>query len=117
MAPLSPSARNMSSDDELDAILNGIVQGRDIPDSSNTPVQANLNSNTKPTSAGGLGIDEEIVITKKRAPVPKLDDHRLLSDPGIPRLRKISKERLRFKGKGHEVLISRLVMIPFVNTL
>jgi replication fork protection complex subunit Csm3/Swi3 len=50
-----------------------------------------------------LGIDEEIIITKKRIPIPKLDDNRLLSDPGIPRLRKISKDRLRFKGKGHEV--------------
>lgn len=51
----------------------------------------------------GLGIDEEIVVTKKRIPNPKLDDVRLRSERGIPRLRTISKERLRFKGKGHEV--------------
>jgi hypothetical protein len=28
---------------------------------------------------------------------------RLLSQAGIPKLRRITKERLRFKGKGHEV--------------
>jgi hypothetical protein len=51
----------------------------------------------------GLGIDEEIKVRKPRAPVAKLDEERLLSDMGIPRLRRITKDRLRFKGKGHEV--------------
>ena len=70
------------------------------------------------TLEGGLGLDEEIKITKKRAPISKLDESRcvhfqssqissntcrLLSQAGIPRLRRIAKERLRFKGKGHEV--------------
>jgi len=32
---------------------------------------------------------------------------RLLSAAGIPKLRRISKERLRFKGKGHEVFTER----------
>ena len=60
---------------------------------------------SKPTdnADAGLGIDEEIIVTKKRIPNPKLDDVRLRSERGIPRLRTISKERLRFKGKGHEV--------------
>ncbi|KAF2084999.1 Swi3-domain-containing protein, partial [Saccharata proteae CBS 121410] len=52
--------------------------------------------------SANLGIDEEITIAKKRQPIAKLDDNRLLSSAGIPKLRKISKERLRFKGKGHE---------------
>jgi len=52
----------------------------------------------------GLGIDEEIKVRKPRAPLAKLDEDRLLSDMGIPRLRRITKDRLRFKGKGHEVL-------------
>lgn len=40
--------------------------------------------------------------------MPSLDDersieNRLLSPAGIPKLRRIAKDRLRFKGKGHEV--------------
>ncbi|KAF2828566.1 Swi3-domain-containing protein [Ophiobolus disseminans] len=103
MALTSPQTRNEQSDDELDDILNGIVEGRDIP-GINTKTQPDFTSRGKAAGGGGdgLGIDEEIIITKKRIPIPKLDDNRLLSDPGIPRLRKISKDRLRFKGKGHE---------------
>ncbi|OAG41632.1 hypothetical protein AYO21_04096 [Fonsecaea monophora] len=54
-----------------------------------------------------LGLDEEVKITKKRKPISKLDEARLLSAPGIPKLRtdarsgKFSK-KLRLKGKGHE---------------
>jgi replication fork protection complex subunit Csm3/Swi3 len=105
MAPASPQAHNIPSDDELDDILNGIVEGRDVP-SANTngdQTRSNLASKGSGTAGDGLGIDEEIVVTKQRIPIPKLDDNRLLSGPGIPRLQKISKERLRFKGKGHEV--------------
>ncbi|KAI9669696.1 MAG: chromosome segregation in meiosis- protein [Alyxoria varia] len=61
---------------------------------------------------GGLGIDEEVKVRKPRAPVAKLDETRLLSERGIPRLRswKVGKERCRFKGKGHEFSdISRLL--------
>jgi len=108
MAPTSLQTRDIQSDDELDDILNGIVDGREIPGINNTQTQPDFNSRGSAAGVGGgggdgLGIDEEIIITKKRIPIPKLDDNRLLSDPGIPRLRKISKERLRFKGKGHEV--------------
>ena len=31
------------------------------------------------------------------------DLNRLFSSAGIPKLKKITKDRLRFKGKGHEV--------------
>lgn len=47
-------------------------------------------------------VDEEIKVRKKRAPAPKLDENLLLSETGIPRLRRISKTRLKLKGKGHE---------------
>lgn len=47
-------------------------------------------------------IDEEITIKKKRKPVAKLDADRLLSQQGIPKLRKITKSRLKFRGKGYE---------------
>lgn len=103
MAPLSPATRNITDNDELDDILNGIIEDRDMPDLSNAQTQPPTASMKNTTRSDGLGVDEEIVITKKRLPAPKLDDHRLLSDPGIPKLRRISKERLRFKGKGHEV--------------
>jgi replication fork protection complex subunit Csm3/Swi3 len=98
-------AGNNDSDDELDDILNGIAQGRDEHSIGTTQTQPDIASRKSGNATGGdgLGIDEEIIIIKKRIPIPKLDDNRLLSDPGIPRLRKISKERLRFKGKGHEV--------------
>lgn len=55
----------------------------------------------------GLGLDEEVKITKKRKPIAKLDETRLLSEPGIPRLRALARSgktvrKLGFKGKGHE---------------
>ncbi|KAH6855373.1 chromosome segregation in meiosis protein 3 [Chaetomium sp. MPI-CAGE-AT-0009] len=49
-----------------------------------------------------LGIDKELDLKKKpRAPRVKLDETRLLSDKGIPKLRKMAP-RLKLKGKGHE---------------
>ncbi|KAL9588910.1 MAG: hypothetical protein Q9203_002281 [Teloschistes exilis] len=50
----------------------------------------------------GLGIDEEIKVAPKRQPVAKLDKKRLLSQAGVPKLRRLAKDRLKFKGKGHE---------------
>jgi replication fork protection complex subunit Csm3/Swi3 len=102
MAPISLEARGAAAHDELDDILNGIAKDLESTDTVDQ-TQSFLSNRASGTAGDGLGIDEEIIITKKRIPIPKLDDNRLLSDPGIPRLRKISKERLRFKGKGHEV--------------
>ncbi|KAF2457953.1 replication fork protection component Swi3-domain-containing protein [Lineolata rhizophorae] len=57
-----------------------------------------------------VGIDKEVEVVRKRKQAPKLDAELLLSANGIPKLRRISKERLRFKGKGHEYSdISRLL--------
>ncbi|RMZ90144.1 hypothetical protein DV736_g2618, partial [Chaetothyriales sp. CBS 134916] len=55
----------------------------------------------------GLGIDEEVKIVKKRQAIAKLDEARLLSEPGIPRIRRLARsgkiaKKLGFKGKGHE---------------
>lgn len=59
-------------------------------------------ASNKKTGAG-LGIDEEIEVTKKpRVPRVKLDEHKLLSSAGIPKLRKKAADHLKFKGKGHE---------------
>ncbi|ETI22235.1 hypothetical protein G647_06308 [Cladophialophora carrionii CBS 160.54] len=55
-----------------------------------------------------LGLDSEIKIKKQRKPVAKLDEARLLSAPGIPKLRADARmpnfltKKLRIKGKGHE---------------
>lgn len=93
MAPTNPPP---TSGDELDDILSGIAAegGYQVEPTTSKPTG---------NADAGLGIEEEIVVTKKRIPNPKLDDVRLRSERGIPRLRTISKERLRFKGKGHEV--------------
>ncbi|KAF1986973.1 Swi3-domain-containing protein [Aulographum hederae CBS 113979] len=53
-------------------------------------------------SETGLGIDEEVKIAKARKPVAKLDETRLLTPAGIPKLRRIAKTRVKFRGKGHE---------------
>ncbi|CAK7272910.1 Antiviral helicase ski2 [Sporothrix epigloea] len=50
----------------------------------------------------GLGIDAEVSVKKRaREPRVKLDESRLLSEKGIPALRKQARV-LKFKGKGHE---------------
>lgn len=59
--------------------------------------------NDKKRKTDALGIDEEIDVTKKaRVPRVKLDETKLLSDKGIPKLRKTAP-KLKLKGKGHEV--------------
>lgn len=55
----------------------------------------------------GLGIDEEVKVRKPRAPIAKLDHDRLLGEKGIPKLQKIAKTKLKFRGKGHEVRVLR----------
>jgi len=67
------------------------------------PGSKNNANEKKRKGADVLGIDEEIDLKKKpRAPRVKLDEGRLLSEKGIPKLRKMAP-RLKLKGKGHEV--------------
>jgi replication fork protection complex subunit Csm3/Swi3 len=104
-----------ASDDELDAILNELAGGQDT---GSAQTQTEPQTSRAPNNAdAGLGIDEEIIITKKRIPAPKLDDQRLRSDLGIPRLQRISKDRLRLKGKGHEVSRYHLFLLPRLQLL
>ncbi|KAJ5806959.1 hypothetical protein N7474_010551 [Penicillium riverlandense] len=70
-----------------------------VPD---TTAANNASNPPAPGDSAGLGLDEEVKVTKKRQPVAKLDEARLLSQPGIPKLRRTAKQKLRFKGKGHE---------------
>ncbi|KAI9795600.1 MAG: chromosome segregation in meiosis- protein [Piccolia ochrophora] len=80
---------------------------RDVDTNMNAPTKDNALSNAAGGRAGAkrgadaLGIDEEVQVKKKRI-VVKLDEAKLLSDKGIPKLRRIARERLHFKGKGHE---------------
>lgn len=104
--PAAPAAH-----DELDDLFDYNVTLDDVFRDVDTNMQAPtaqkataIPSRTKSSQkVDSLGIDEEVKVQKKRAPIPKLDEDRLLSPAGIPKLRRITKERLRFKGKGHEV--------------
>jgi len=104
--PAAPAAR-----DELDDLFDYNVTlddvFRDVDTNMHAPTApkpTTIPSRSKPSQkVDSLGIDEEVKVQRKRAPIAKLDEERLLSQAGIPKLRRITKERLRFKGKGHEV--------------
>ncbi|KAJ3484097.1 hypothetical protein NLG97_g7146 [Lecanicillium saksenae] len=67
--------------------------------------------NKRKSDDAGLGIDEEVDVQKRgRAPAVKLDEERLLSDAGIPKLRRRA-QGLKLKGKGHEV--GRYIILLF----
>jgi replication fork protection complex subunit Csm3/Swi3 len=74
-------------------------------------------ANPGASAPADAAIDEEIKIVKKRQPIPKLDAPLLLSPAGIPKLRRISKDRLKFKGKGHEVrsIIQRRLHVTILS--
>ncbi|KAJ5175495.1 Chromosome segregation in meiosis protein 3 [Penicillium canariense] len=92
------SPNNVNDLFDYDVGLDEIFQGQENPASN---ADAPKPATGDPTSLG-LGLDEEVKITKKRQPVAKLDEARLLSQPGIPKLRRAAKQKLRLKGKGHE---------------
>jgi len=100
----NPRAGSAAPDD-LDNLFN---YDKDVDDFlRNLPLDKDSNDTPEQPAKD---VDEEINVKKKRAPVPKLDEGRLLSDAGVPRLRKIAKKKLRFQGKGHEFSdISRLL--------
>lgn len=89
-------------DDLDDFNLDGL---EDDPFRSPSPQPDKGGDKSKKRKTDGLGIDEEIDVNKRaRAPRVKLDEVRLLSEDGIPKLRKRAG-KLRLKGKGHEVRI------------
>ncbi|KAL1990737.1 hypothetical protein VTN49DRAFT_6576 [Thermomyces lanuginosus] len=88
-------------DDDLfnyDVGLDEILQNIPKPAGQQPAVQPPSSDPAEPV----LGLDEEVKPTRRRRQVAKLDEERLLSQRGIPRLQKIAKSKLRFKGKGHE---------------
>lgn len=113
-------------DVDLGDVFREVDTNMDVPVKKTSSSKAGAKGNST-----GLGIDEEIKIIKKRRPVVKLDEDRyavplilltgkllwefctdrywrLLSQAGIPKLRRLAKERLKFKGKGHEVRCTTL---------
>ncbi|KXS95789.1 hypothetical protein AC578_6442 [Pseudocercospora eumusae] len=104
---VSPNPRAGSAQpDELDRLLDYDAAVDDFL--NDIPVRGN--EQNAATEEQPRDEDQEVQVKKKRQPIPKLDENRLLSEAGIPKLRKITKSRLKFRGKGHEFSdISRLL--------
>jgi hypothetical protein len=79
MAAAIPVTRDIASDDELDAILNGEMEVGDILALNQN--QSNQNTQEKQKKTEALGLDKAIDVdqVKKRLPVPKLDDARFVN--------------------------------------
>lgn len=83
-APL-PTGAPTAGGDEFDDLFDYDIGGENDPFSENYKVpgtqnapKTNANSNSR-NESGGLGIDEEIEVTRKpRAPRVKLDEHRFV---------------------------------------
>ncbi|KAL3418916.1 chromosome segregation in meiosis protein 3 [Phlyctema vagabunda] len=103
-----PTGGPSAGGDDLDDLFEYDIGGSNDPFSENyepsaAPAKQKPDSNKDRDGDDGLGLDAEVEVTKKaRVPRVKLDEHRLLSDAGIPKLRKRAKDHLKFKGKGHE---------------
>ncbi|KAF7187804.1 Chromosome segregation in meiosis protein 3 [Pseudocercospora fuligena] len=104
---VSPNPRaGAAQPDELDRLLDYDAAVEDFL--NDIPVRGN--EQNAATEEQPRDEDQEVQVKKKRQPIPKLDENRLLSEAGIPKLRKITKSRLKFRGKGHEFSdISRLL--------
>ena len=80
MAATNVGARNVPPVDDLDDSLFDYDVGdvfRDVDTHMDVPaVQKPAARADGKENGAGLGIDEEIKVTKKRAPVPKLDENR-----------------------------------------
>ncbi|OQE80768.1 hypothetical protein PENNAL_c0044G10586 [Penicillium nalgiovense] len=98
----SPTAGDLNDLFDYDIGLDEIIPDNNVPNTTSTKASGTGDS------ALGLGLDEEVKVAKKRQPVAKLDEGRadkqasLLSQPGIPKLRHNARQKLKFKGKGHE---------------
>ncbi|KAI1455499.1 Swi3-domain-containing protein [Annulohypoxylon moriforme] len=98
MAPRADSVAARPTNNDID---NYDVDDDPFAESGNEAPSNNAQSKKRKDTTG-LGIDEAVAVQKKaRAPIVKLDEGRLLSEKGIPRLRRKARE-LNFKGKGHE---------------
>ncbi|KAI2602765.1 Swi3-domain-containing protein [Hypoxylon sp. NC1633] len=102
MAPRAVSKPSSASARQVNNIINNYDVDDDPFAESGDEAPNNTAQSKKQKDATGLGIDEAIAIQRKpRVPTVKLDEARLLSEKGIPRLRRKARD-LKFKGKGHE---------------
>ncbi|KAI5303278.1 Nuclear control of ATPase protein 2 [Ascosphaera pollenicola] len=95
--------QSAAADDLLDYDLDfeDIIRDKNGQDNAAAAGQQPSGPTQQNVDDANLGLDEEIKVTKKRRPVPKLDEEKLLSQKGIPRLRKKAR-KLDLHGKGHE---------------
>lgn len=76
---MAPASETVDRDNDLDSLFNYDIDNNDLFREIDTNIQAPENASAKRKATelgGGLGIDEEITITKKRKPVAKLDEAR-----------------------------------------
>lgn len=82
MAATDVGVRNAPPIDDLDDSLFDYDVGdvfRDVETNMDVPtMQKPVAKTVEKEHGAGLGIDEEIKVTKKRAPVPKLDENRFV---------------------------------------
>lgn len=81
MAPTDIGARNIPVDELDDSLFDYDVRDvfRDVDTNMDVPaVQKPATRADGKENGAGLGIDEEIKVTKKRAPIPKLDENRFV---------------------------------------
>ncbi|KAF2153802.1 Swi3-domain-containing protein [Myriangium duriaei CBS 260.36] len=103
---IMPSAvtpeRQPTAPDDLDALFNYDAGLEEAANPGGTDNNGTLDTFIRQGETAQVSnLDEEVVVTKRRLPIAKLDETRILSTTGIPRLQKISK-KMRYKGKGHE---------------
>ncbi|KAL8790465.1 MAG: hypothetical protein Q9213_000617 [Squamulea squamosa] len=105
MAPVRPSKEPIPPAEDMDDIFDYTV---DMDVFRNVDINMDAPNERQPTefqskdSSNMLGLDEQVKVIRKRQPVAKLDEDKLLSQAGIPKLRRIAKDGFNFKGKGHE---------------
>ncbi|KAL8735713.1 MAG: hypothetical protein Q9181_002716 [Wetmoreana brouardii] len=108
MSTSGPGITGDDLDDLFDYNVNVEEVFRDVDVSMTTNNEKEVAQTKSKDENLGLGIDEEIRVVKKRQPVARLDEKRLLSQAGVPKLRRLAKDRFRFKGKGHELWLDDL---------
>ncbi|KAF3901877.1 hypothetical protein ABW21_db0200453 [Orbilia brochopaga] len=95
---------------DIDEIDTTHGPGRDADENADHPSETTASNANKTATKGkgkekdegDVGVDEEIKI-RKRKPVVKLTEDRLLGPDGIPYLQQHAAKKIKFKGKGHEI--------------
>ncbi|KAK6518481.1 chromosome segregation in meiosis- protein [Arthrobotrys conoides] len=93
----------IEGDDEFDELFNYDIDKIDTTFDANRAADDPQSNKGKGNAANeDLGVDEEIKI-RTRKPKVKLTEDRLLGPDGIPYLQEHAAQKIKFKGKGHEI--------------